>query len=179
MNSTSSAPATPEIGEREIRALARMLDRLDYYRLLKVEPSASLASIRDAYHRARCRFHPDSYLSRDVETRDAVDRIARRITEGYMVLRSREKRAAYDRTLANGNTRFTAEVEEEAKTIVNARQGLTANGRRFVVLADQEERVGNLKGAVLHLKMAVTFEPRNDALRDRLTRLQAKLDGRA
>jgi DnaJ-class molecular chaperone len=179
MNSTSDSAATPVIGEREIRALARMLDRLDYYRLLKIEPGASLAAIREAYHRARCRFHPDSYLSRDAETRDAVDRIARRITEGYMVLRSRERRAAYDRTLTSGATRFSAEAEDDAKTIVSARQGLTQNGRRFVALADQEERAGNRKGAVLHLKMAVTFEPQNEALRDRLVRLQAKLGTRS
>ena len=71
----------------EIQALSRMLDRMDYYRLLRVAPQAQPAEIRSAYHRARREFHPDSFLDAEPDVRHAVDRIAKRVTEGYMVLR--------------------------------------------------------------------------------------------
>ena len=44
--------------EEEIKALARILDRVDYYRLIKAEREASDSEIRAAYHQARRRFHP-------------------------------------------------------------------------------------------------------------------------
>ena len=84
---------------QEIKALARVIDRVDYYRLLKVDPAADAEALRSAYHDARRRFHPDAYLAHPDDVRDAVDLIARRITEGYLVLRDRTRRAAYDSAL--------------------------------------------------------------------------------
>ena len=101
--------------EEEIKALTRILDRVDYYRLLKTERGASSAEIRSAYHEARRRFHPDSFLRHDDEIRSAVDRIARRITEGYVVLRDSRKRSAYTAGLESGALRYTSEMDEQAK----------------------------------------------------------------
>lgn len=160
--------------ENEIRALDRMLDRLDYYRLFKVERRAQLPAIQQAYREARRRFDPDSFLDADPEVRAAVDRIARRITEGYMALRDPRRRSAYDAALGDGALRFTAELAEQAHARQAESQGATANGKRFCAMADAEERKGNLNAALQHLKMAMTFEPRNAALKARLERLQKK-----
>jgi len=160
--------------ENEIRALDRMLDRLDYYRLFKVERQAKLPAIQQAYREARRRFDPDSFLDAAPDVRAAVDRIARRITEGYLALRDPRRRSAYDTALQNGALRFTAELAEEAQAQQEGSQGTTANGKRFCAMADAEERKGNLKAAVQHLRMAMTFEPRNAAFKARLERLQKK-----
>ncbi|MCP4007316.1 MAG: DnaJ domain-containing protein [bacterium] len=159
----------------EIKALVRMLDRIDYYRLLKVGADSQLSEIKPAYRTARRRFHPDDYLSEGEEVRNAVDLISRRITEAYMVLRDRGQRAAYDRTLERGGTRFTAESAEDAKTRAGEHRGLTAKGRRFSALCDEDERRGDLAKAQLNLKMALTFEPKNEAFKKRLGLLQERM----
>jgi len=159
--------------EKEIQALDRMLDRLDYYRLFKLERRAQLAAIQQAYRDARRRFDPDSFLDADPEVRAAVDRIARRITEGYLALRDPRRRSAYDAALSGGALRYTSQTEE-AQAQADESRGTTANGKRFAAMADAEERKGNFKGALQHLKLALTFEPRNAAFKAWLERLQKK-----
>jgi DnaJ-class molecular chaperone len=132
------------MNEAEIKALARVIDRLDYYQLLKLDPRANSSQLRLAYHDARKRFHPDCYLGHPDEIRGAVDRIARRITEGYMVLRDRQRRATYDSALSSGHLRLSHDVEGEAKTEVQQQRGATPNGKRYLTLCEEEERRGAL-----------------------------------
>jgi len=160
---------------QEIKALARVIDRVDYYRLLKLEPGASSDALRSAYHDARRRFHPDAYLAQGEDVRNAVDLIARRITEGYMVLRDRTRRAAYDTALSSGQVRYNPELEQEKKTEAEAARGTTVNGKRYFTLHLEAERAGDLVKAHAHLKTAVTFEPKNAALKAKLEALEAQL----
>jgi curved DNA-binding protein CbpA len=163
------------MNQAEIKALARVIDRLDYYQLLKLDPRADSSQLRDAYHDARKRFHPDSFLRDPEEIRGAVDRIARRITEGYLVLRDRQRRAAYDSALNSGHLRLSHEAEEEAKTEVQQQRGATPNGKRYLTLCEEEERNGALAKAIQHLRTAITFEPKNLAFRQKLDRLEQQL----
>jgi curved DNA-binding protein CbpA len=159
----------------EIKALARVIDRLDYYQLMKLDPRADISQLRLAYHDARKRFHPDCFLSHPDDIRGAVDRIARRITEGYLVLRDRQRRAAYDAALSSGHLRLSQEVEDELKTEVQSQRGVTPNGKRYLTLCEEEERRGALPRAIAHLKTAITFEPKNVAFRQKLDRLGQQL----
>lgn len=156
----------------EIKALARILDRVDYYRLLKAERGASSAEIRSAYHQARRRFHPDSFLAADDDIRGAVNEIARRITEGYLVLRDRHKRSAYNAALESGVVRYSAEIEEQARARKASPRGETPNGQKFYAMAVDEERRGDAAKAIGHLRMALTFEPGNEHFKRELERLQ-------
>jgi DnaJ-class molecular chaperone len=160
---------------QEIKALARVIDRVDYYRLLKIDARADSEAVRAAYHDARRRFHPDSYLSQADDVRDAVDRIARRITEGYLVLRDRTRRAAYDSALSSGHVRYSAEHEEEKKTEAAAARGATPNGKRYFGLHQEAERAGDSAKALAHLKTALTFEPKNAAFREKLEAMEAAI----
>lgn len=164
-----------ETNLQEIKALARVIDRVDYYRLLKLEQSANADALRSAYHDARRRFHPDAYLAQPEDVRNAVDVIARRITEGYLVLRDRTRRAAYDSALSTGQLRYNPELEQEKRTEADAARGTTPNGKRYFNLFLQEERAGDLVKAHAHLKTAVTFEPKNAALRAKLDAIEAQL----
>ena len=170
-----SAAESRSMNPVEIKALARVIDRLDYYRLLKLDPAANTSQLRVAYRDARKRFHPDCFLGHPEEIRVAVDRIARRITEGYLVLRDRQRRAAYDSALTGGHLRLTQEVEDEVKTEVQQQRGTTANGRRYLTLCEEEERRGALPKAIAHLRTAITFEPKNVSFRQKLDRLEQQL----
>jgi curved DNA-binding protein CbpA len=159
----------------EIRALARMVDRIDYYRLLRVEPDAPFLRVREAYREARRRFHPDAYLGGPEDVRSSVDRISKRIIEGYTILRDPVRRAAYDRGLVEGRLRYSPQAEESVQKAAEARSGNTPNGRRFFALATEEERNGDLAKAISYLKMALTFESDNESFRRKLERLQAQI----
>ncbi len=159
----------------EIRALARLIDRMDYYRLLRVDPQAPLPKIRAAYRRARRQFHPDAYLREEPGLRDAVDLISRRIIEAYMVLRNSAERADYNKGLDEGKLRYQPESGGQGGRAVKGQEGKTPKGRRFFTLAMAEERGGNLAQAIGHLKMALTFERDNEHFRQKLEALvQAK-----
>ncbi len=158
--------------EQEIRALERMLDKVDYYRLLKIDHSAHAADVRGSYHAARRRFNPDRYLQAPPDLHDAVSRIARRITEAYLVLRDIKRRRAYDKALEAGDVRFSARAADEVKSEDEARKGQTPSGRKFYSMALQEESRGDIGKAMAHLKMALTFEPQNAHFKEHLGRLK-------
>jgi DnaJ-class molecular chaperone len=160
---------------QEIKALARVIDRVDYYRLLKLEPGANSEALRVAYHDARRRFHPDAYIAQAEDVRNAVDVIARRITEGYLVLRDRTRRAAYDSALSSGQVRYNPELEQEKRVQAEAPRGTTPNGKRYFGLHQEAERAGDLVKAHAHMKTALTFEPKNEAFKAKLDALEAQL----
>jgi curved DNA-binding protein CbpA len=157
----------------EIRALDRLLDRMDYYRLLRVERSATASDVRTAYHRIRRELHPDAYLTHEPELQAALDRIARRLNEAYVVLRDAGRRRRYDRELEDGALRSSSESDTRAAQSDES-QGKTPNGRRFCALMQEHERKGDLAQAIANLKMALTFEPQNENFRRKLADLQAK-----
>jgi curved DNA-binding protein CbpA len=160
---------------QEIKALARVIDRVDYYRLLKLDPRADSDALRVAYHDARRRFHPDAYLAQPDDVRDAVDRIARRITEGYLVLKDRTRRAAYDSALSSGQVRYNPELEQEKRVEAESARGATPNGKRYFGLHQEAERVNDIVKAHAHLKTALTFEPKNEAFKAKLAALEAQI----
>ena len=161
--------------EAEIHALSRMLDRLDYYKLLRIEHDATGPKVREAYHKMRRAFHPDAYLGHPDELRAAVAGIARRVNEGYQVLRDSGRRNAYNETLEKGQLRYSAETEDTLKTQVEAPEGTTPKGKKFFSQAKAAERTGDLATAVSTLKMALTFEADNEHFQRKLAELEAEL----
>ncbi len=158
----------------EIRAFAGGLDALDYYCLLSVERNAVAAGVREAYHRARRCFHPDAFLDAEPEVRAAVERVAKRVTEAYMVLRDPARRTAYDRSLAAGALRYSPEAEGCVKKESAESLGRTPNGRRFYGAAEEAARRGEMQKAIAQLRMALTFESGNERFKARLAELLAR-----
>ncbi len=70
-----------------------MTDEPDPYRVLDVQPSADLATIRASYRRLARRYHPD--LAAEVHP-DDVRRMSE-INRAWEMLRDPDRRAAYDR----------------------------------------------------------------------------------
>lgn len=165
--------ASVDLGE--IRALAGILDELDYYELLHLSRSAPTSEVRRAFHEASRRFHPDSHRQLDRAARDVLERIARRVTEAYTVLRDPKRRQAYDtrRERADGAKRMQlAEAVEADKKVLQERLGTTPNGRRFFARAHGDIDRGDLASASRNLQMALTFEPSNSFFREKLEEIR-------
>jgi DnaJ-class molecular chaperone len=167
--------ARAQVDPGEIKALSGILDELDYYELLHLPRSASTSAVRRAFHEASRRFHPDSHRQQDAETRGSLERIAKRVTEAYTVLRDAKRRGAYDarRGRTGGGTRMQlAEAVEADKKAVQERLGTTPNGRRFFALAHGDIDRGDLASASRNLQMALTFEPANPFFREKLDEIR-------
>lgn len=162
----------------ELRALARVLDELDYYELLEVPRGVAGTALRDAYHAASRRFHPDANRHLEAELRSVVERIAKRVTEAYSVLRDPRRRPLYDETLARGDGIRRLQLVESAAVASQRsreeREGRTPQGRRFFAQATSDLGRGDLAGAMRNLQMALTYEPANDRFRAKLDELRAR-----
>ena len=84
----------------EVRAMAELIDELDYYQLLEVSSDAPGSQVKRAYYQVTRRLHPDHNRHLEGEDRQQLHRIARRIAEAYQVLRNAKRRNAYDEQLA-------------------------------------------------------------------------------
>jgi DnaJ-class molecular chaperone len=148
----------------EISALVRIMDELDYYQLLGVEPKASTAEIRKAYHGSSRIFHPDANRNLAEDLRAHCGRISKRISEAYCVLRDARRRQAYDAKRGEGSN-LRIQIAEAKNAHVERRRaearGATAQGCQFHGKAEADIKAGNLAGAIQNLQMALTFEPGN------------------
>lgn len=160
----------------EIRALAGIVDELDYYAILGVERGAPVSSIRTAYHAAARRFHPDAHRDLEGGARAEAERIAKRITEAYAVLRDPRRRKLYDERLSESpeahRLRLVEAEAEVDRRSSEAAHGRTPNGRRYFTLARSEIDRGDVAAATRHLQMALTFEPGNESFRDLLDQIR-------
>lgn len=166
----------------EISALARIMEELDYYQLLGVEPGASTTEIRSAYHRCSRSYHPDANRSLPEDLRSHCGRISKRITEAYCVLRDARRRRAYDaRRDDDGGLRM--QIAEAKSAHAEQRRaearGATAQGRQFHARAEADLKKGNVAGALQNLQMALTFEPANAGFKAMIEELRARQNASA
>jgi len=168
---------TASIDPLEINALVRIIDELDYYQLLNVEPTASTAEIRKAFHASSRSFHPDANRDLDPSLREQCAQISKRMTEAYCVLRDSRRRKAYDGRLEGGDS-LRIQLAEARQSHDEARKaerrGATAQGRQFHGKAEAELKAGNLAGAIQNIQMALTFEANNAGFKAMLEELRAR-----
>lgn len=161
----------------EIKALARIVDELDYYQLMKVRRGASAREVKSAYHATSRLFHPDANRHLDGELQFAVATISKRVTEAYSVLRDPRRRQAYDRQLdASGGVRMQlAAAEAGARRQEQENQGRTPQGRQFFQLAKAAMQRGDWAGAERNLRTALTFERDNAFFQQQLAEARTRL----
>ena len=78
----------------------------DYYKILEVPPTATLAEIKRSYRRLARLHHPDL-------NQQARDTHIKRLNEAYEVLRDSAKRAAYDAQRAEERRRAALRRQQE------------------------------------------------------------------
>jgi DnaJ-class molecular chaperone len=155
------------ISAAEVRALGKLVDELTYYQLLELAPGAPASAVKQAYYTTSRKLHPDANRHLVGADREALEHIAKRISEAYQVLRDQRRRQAYDAQLEAGSTRMPlAEAEARAdKQTLDDYLGKTPNGRRFFGLARADLDKGDLASAARNMKMALTFEPGNEGFK--------------
>ena len=167
----------PAVEALEIAALSKIMDELDYYQLLNIEPGASPTEMRKAVHMSSRNFHPDANRDLDGELREQCQQISKRITEAYCVLRDARRRSAYDSRVSEGES-LRIQLAEAKNAHVEQRKaertGATAQGRQFHGKAEADLKAGNLAGAIQNIQMALTFEAGNAGFKSMLDELRER-----
>jgi len=156
----------PELAPAEIKALARIMDELDYYQIMHVEPGASPREVKESYYSTSRAFHPDANRHVVGELREAIVEIAKRVTEAYAVLRDPRRREAYNQMLENGRgvrLQLVQATEERRQQVENV--ATTRQGRQYWNLAQTDIARDDWPAAARNLQTALAFEPSNAALR--------------
>jgi DnaJ-class molecular chaperone len=162
----------------EVRALAGLVDELDYYQLLEIQRDAPASAVKRAYYTVTRRLHPDANRDLPGPDRETLENVARRVSEAYQVLRDGRRRKAYDAQLAAGAGSRIRLAEAEAQADRDAaahHMGRTPNGRRYFNLARADLDRGDLAGAQRNLRTALTFESDNAFFKKKLDEVTAAL----
>jgi len=164
-----------DMSSREIQALAKIVDELDYYQILDLEPASSRSDVKKAFHRTSRTFHPDANRHLDTVVMEQCARITKRITEAYCVLRDPRRRKAYDGRLARneGIRMQLAEAKAaHARDEVQERQGRTTQGRDLHRKAEQAIQTEDWSTAAQNLQLALGFEPDNLFFKEQLEQVK-------
>ena len=107
------------VGRRkEIQDLAAVIDKQNYYEMLRIKPQASIDEVKNAYFLLAKTWHPDRLPAALADTRDACARVFARISEAHATLSDPEKRERYARLMKEGGE--TPEQQEEIAAVVSA-----------------------------------------------------------
>jgi len=166
----------PGPARAEIKALASLVDELDYYQILEVQRDAPASGIKRGYHDVSRRYHPDANRGLQRELRKNLEHVAKRVTEAYSVLRDPRRRQAYDGQLAKDARAVRMQLAEAnslaEKKALEDHMGSTPQGRRFFNLARTDIDRNDLDSAIRNLQMAITYEPGNDFFKEKLKALR-------
>jgi DnaJ-class molecular chaperone len=155
-----------EAFEIEAHALAQVLDELDYLQILKVGQNSSPGELKLAYYRESRAYHPDRFLQlENIELRDAIGKIYKRINEAYVCLRDDSKRVKYLADISGADRqkklRFVEASEQELKKEKEQEVGATPQGRKFFMAGLADLAAQRFASAERNFKMALTYEPAN------------------
>lgn len=166
----------PALAPAEIKALARIMDELDYYQLMHVEPGASPRELKASYYSTSRTFHPDANRHVSGELREAIVEIAKRVSEAYAVLRDPRRREAYDQMLEDrsGVRLRLAQVSEESRQ-QGENAASTPQGRQYWNLAQTDIAREDWPAATRNLQTALAFEPSNPAVRRALETAKTRI----
>ena len=169
-------PEKPEsVGqfENEIRAFLERAAKSNYYELLAVTSDCSQAQLKKGYHALARKFHPDHHMGRS-EWVGLLQDVMGKITEAYRTLIDDEKRARYDKQLAErGAFALGQEKTQTEETLddclIQAKQCLAAHNypgsimwlRKCVELAPDVAKYH----AILARSLAAVPQYRQDAVR--------------
>lgn len=161
---------TPEQLEQIAKAAA-MLDRMDYYQVLKLQVGASPKEIKLAFFRQSKTWHPDRFFRRVPEKtyRDVMN-VYKRISEAYAILRDPQVKRVYDQRITGPNRaqhlRYDRVKEEQAERAKKDEDiARTDMGRKYAKMAFQAMKGRNFAGAEINFKLAIAAEPDNAPLK--------------
>ncbi|MBI5477390.1 MAG: J domain-containing protein [Deltaproteobacteria bacterium] len=174
-----AAPTTHQAAE-EVRALVEELfaglDHLPYYAFLGITPGATPGHIQEAFYRRAEKLHPDRFFNlSDLELRNQIYEVYKRVAEAYRVLESPAARKEYDEGLARGQFRLIRQ-EREGLNLKQPDEGIESpQAKRFFRLGLDALHAKDLKGAHMNFTFALSMEPGNAVIKAQVADLEAKL----
>lgn len=153
--------------------LAKQMETQDYYQILRVQQDATDIEIKQNYYKAKKAFHPDKFHRLPAgPIKEALDLIAKRITEAYTVLREPNKRVEYTKHVNGAERakylRYTPEHEESLKQAKQEEIGQTPNGRKYYQLGIVALKRKRFEEAEKAFKTALMYEPANEKFKELL-----------
>ncbi|HXX66384.1 MAG TPA: J domain-containing protein [Polyangiaceae bacterium] len=148
------------------------LARKTYYEILRIEPTAGRASIKEAFYDFSLLYHPDRYVDSPPEVAAVAQDVFKRGVEAYRCLSRPASRQRYDRALGRGQLRLDGEIPSAkppppaARTLETVARSKRA--QEFARKADRLLAIGKLDDARVQLVSACQCEPDNDELAERL-----------
>jgi DnaJ-class molecular chaperone len=165
----------PEL-KKEVIALSKIIDEMDYYQILKIGQKAFTEEIKRAYFMQSRIYHPDKFFNEDPALLEMVTKIFKRVSEAYKVLSDNKKRVAYFKAI-NGpdrktNLRFSAALLEQSSNGTPVDEGQTAMGRKYYQLAKTAINNKDLNSAKINLQLASKMEPNNQTFKAKITEVE-------
>ena len=163
----------------EINSIARLIDELDYYQILKVSQNASFEEIKDAYFRESRNYHPDKYYNEPPELSKKVTLIFKRITEAYKILSDQDTRVIYNDGINSPNRaknlRYIHGVQGGPP---KEDEGQTPMGKKYFQLGKMALNNRDYKGAKINFQLAAKMEPNNETFKKRLVEVEEVIKGK-
>ena len=164
--------------KRQVLSMAKVVDELDYYQILKLDQMAFDEDIKRAYFEESRLFHPDKYYNEPPQFQTQVTRIFKRVCEAYKVLSDKERRSIYTKQISGPDRakflRFDLRVLEQEKA-KKEDEGRTPMGKKYYQLAKAAIQNKDFKGARINLQLAVKMEPQNQTFKERLKEVEDTL----
>ena len=160
----------------EVNTLHEILDELNYYRLLQLDPDCIQGEIEPAARAASRQHHPDRVSAiGDPEVLSKANDIFERVKEAGENLQDPDKRAQYDEIMKTGILRMTEEalaVAEQERLKAESPEHATTDPKAekywHMALKDWEDK--NFKGCVMNIQFALSFEPENEIMKEWLNK---------
>ena len=134
--------------EAEIRSFLERAGKATHYELLGVNAQSSPVQIKQSFHRLARRFHPDHHMGRS-EWVGLLQDLMGRLTEAYKTLVDDEKRARYDKQLAERGAFSLGQGKTEIQETLD----------ECLTQAKQCLGVHNFKASIMWLRKCVEIAP--------------------
>ena len=150
-----------------LNALHEIVDDLDYYQLLKLAPTCEQSEIAEAFKQESMILHPDKASA---ELKDKATYIYTAIKEAHRILKDPESRLVYDGLLSMGQIRAedtalkTGAERSSSNDPTKAAQTDQAKKYWLLALADMDAK--RFESAILNIKFAMQFEPKNEVFQE-------------
>ena len=165
----------------QLKALAGRIDTLDYFQILNLAYDCTPAQVKTSYYQLARALHPDKFFTvPDEETKRAVHKIYKRVTESYTILKDEQKRRKYVENISGPERekkiRYdeTMEAEEKKEAREKARVAKTPQGEKAYQAALVDMNNQRWDAAYRNIQSALLFEPTNQALLQLKEELSAK-----
>ena len=173
-----AAPPTPQAAEIRtlVEELFAGLERRSYYDFLGVAAGATAQQIQDAFYLRAEKLHPDRFFNlSDLELRNKIYEVYKRVAEAYRVLESPAARKEYDEGLGTGQVRLLRQ-EREGLNLKQPDEGIAQpQAKRFFRLGLDALHAKDLKGAHMNFSFALSMEPGNALIQAQVADLEKKL----